>query len=257
MKNYYIIITLFLFYPLTSCISLKKQTYFQGTLENPDSTVFSNPIKNYLLRPGDVLFIKIISIDDRLSSFFNVDHGGNQNIQGTTASTYLQGYLVNDSGYIELPILGKFNAKGIPLENLREQLSKEVNQMVSTSTVIVKMATIKIVVSGEVQRPGQVFFNNERVSIIEALASSGDLTMFGNREKVEIIRQKIDGKFERGFLNLKDINVVHSPYFYLQPNDIIYVPPTRASTAKFNSSNISLFLAGISTLILVFSFVTR
>ena len=103
-------------------------------------------------------------------------------------------------------------------------------------------------------KPGDTYFTNERVSIIEALASVGDLTMTGKRSQIEVIRQHLDGSFEKGTLNLNDVNVVHSPYYFLQPNDVVYVPPTRTLASKFNLTNMSIAFAGISALVLILTY---
>ena len=252
----FLILTFFLF--AVSCISIKKQTYFHGDITTSTVDSFSNPIKDYLLRPGDILYIKIISIDPRLSAFFNTDMGtSGSGMQATPGNMYIQGYLVNDSGYVELPILGNIIAKGQTLNQFRAELSEKVNAMVSTSTVIVKFTSFKISVLGEVMRPGETYFTNERVSILEVLASAGDLALTGKRSQVEVIRQHLDGSFEKGVLNLNDVNVVHSPYYFLQPNDVVYVPPTRTVAAKFNLTNLSIAFAGISALVLILTYLNK
>lgn len=247
----------FLVMLLNSCLNIKKQTYFRGDLTNVAADTFNNPISRYELRPGDVLYIKIISLDPRLSAFFNIDQGANVNTQATPSNLYIKGYSVNDTGYVELPVLGIFKAQGLTLAKFKSNVETLVNQMVASSTVIVKMATFKVSVVGEVNQKGYTYFPNERVSIIEALASAGDITVYGKRSNVEIIRQHLDGTYEKGVVNLNDINVVHSPYFYLQPNDIVYVPPTRTLATKYNVANVTLFLASVSTLLLILNYVSK
>ena len=111
--------------------------------------------------------------------------------------------------------------------------------------------------SGEVVRRGDQFFFNERVSIMEAIASAGDITPYGRRNKVEVIRQNINGSFHKEVLDLMDANVVFSPYFYLQPNDIVNVPASRTFVTKFNVQNLALIFASITTLILVLNYVQK
>jgi polysaccharide export outer membrane protein len=257
MRKNHVFLILTLFLCTVSCISIKKQTYFQGEITQSTTDSFSNPMKNYLLRPGDVLYIKIISIDPRLSTFFNTDQGANTAIQSTAANLYIQGYVVNDSGYVELPILGSFLVNGKTMAQFHSSLAIAVDLMVPTSTVIVKMASYKITVSGEVIKPGLVYFSNERVSLIEALTSAGDLTLYGKRSNIQIIRQKIDGTYEKGIVNLNDVNVINSPWFYLQPNDVVYVSPTNTLAAKTNTANLTLAFAGISSLLLILSFISK
>jgi len=255
-NHLFLILTLFLL--AVSCISIKKQTYFQGDITTSQTDSFSNPIKSYLLRPGDVLYIKIISIDPRLSAFFNTDMGlSSGNVQSSPSNLYIQGYLVNDSGYVELPILGSIEAKGKTLAHFRSDLSVVVNNMVPASTVIVKFTSFKVSVLGEVVKPGETYFTNERVSILEVLGAAGDLTLTGKRSQIQIIRQHLDGSFEKGIINLNDVNVVHSPYYFLQPNDIVYVPPTRTVSAKFNLTNLSIAFAGISALVLILTYLKK
>ena len=252
MGKLYLFLILVFFLFATSCIKTKKQTYFQGDITTSSTDSFSNPIKYYQLRPGDILYIKIISIDPRLSAFFNTDMGAaGAGLQVSPGNMYIQGYLVNDSGYVELPILGNLAAKGKTLNQFRAELSVKINEMVSTSTVIVKFASFKISVLGEVNNPGETYFTNERVSILEVLGSAGDLTVTGKRTNIAVIRQHLDGSFEKGELNLNDINVVHSPYYFLQPNDIVYVPPTATLAAKFNVQNMFLALSTITTIVLI------
>ncbi|WP_299247306.1 polysaccharide biosynthesis/export family protein [uncultured Cytophaga sp.] len=256
MNRYFLFFLLFCGFLSQSCLKIKKQTYFQGSISDTAAKVFNNPILSYQLRPGDVLYIKILSPEPRLSSFFNTEPEG-VNVQATPNNLYIKGYLVNDTGYVALPILGTIKAMGLTLDAFKASVTEKVEQMVSTSTVIVKFASFKITVMGEVKGPGVVFFTNERVTVLEALSSAGDLTDFGKRSNIQVIRNFVDGHFEKATLDLNNINVVYNPYFYLQPNDVVYVSPNKSGVAKFNTASLTLLFASVSTILLVLNFISR
>ncbi|WP_413999327.1 polysaccharide biosynthesis/export family protein [Flavobacterium sp. W1B] len=217
----------------TSCIPSQDLIYLQkkdgAQLDTPILAVVAKP---YRLQTNDVLSISIKAIDPKLVAIFsttNQAEAGNKSESGL----YFDGFAVDDHGNIRMPILGEINVIGFTLEEVRTKIetqlladyfNKEANLFVT-----VKLAGFRYTINGEVGSTGTKTLFQEHVTILEAIANSGDISITGNRKAVTIIRQTPTGS-EMHDIDLTDINVMRSPYFYLQPNDYIYVKPLRQKT---------------------------
>ena len=218
---------------VTSCISTQDLIYLQkkdGTdSQIPISAVVAKP---YRLQTNDVLSITIKAIDPKLVTIFsttNEDGGAGKSESGL----YYNGFTVDDHGNIRMPILGELNVIGYTLDevrtNIEKQLLSEYFNKEANIFVTVKLAGFKYTINGEVGSTGTKILYQDHVNILEAIANSGDISLLGNRKAVTIIRQSPTGN-EMHDIDLTDINVLSSPYFYLQPNDYIYVKPLKQKT---------------------------
>lgn len=151
------------------------------------------------------------------------------------ALTY-QTYTVNSEGFINFPVLGKIHVEGMTLDALASYLTEKIGEKVIDPLVSVELVNFHINVMGEVTRPGVQLINRERISVLDALAAAGDMTPWGERTRVLLIREE-DGKRVYHRLNLNDSKLLESPYFYLQQNDVIYVEPNdvREANSRMNS----------------------
>ena len=156
---------------------------------------------------------------------------------------------VNKDGNIQFPVLGQLHVAGMTIHELTEMLTKEISKDVENPIVRVQLMNFRVNVLGEVKNPGQIVVTTERFSIFDALATVGDLTEYGRRENVTLIRE-VDGVRTYHRINLNDANVVNSPYFYLQQNDVIYVEPNkvRKDNSKYNQNN-SFRIQVVSTVV--------
>jgi polysaccharide export outer membrane protein len=210
------------------------------------------------IMPKDLLTITVNTTDPEAAAPFNMTVQTAQNL-ATSRSTYsqpmLQQYLVSNEGTIDFPVLGQLNVGGLTkneAENMiREKLKPYLREM---PIVTVRMSNYKIAVLGEVARPGMFTVSNEKVNIFEALAMAGDLTIWGMRDNIKLIREDAEGKREIITLNLNNAEIVTCPYYYLQQNDIIYVNPnkTKAKNSDIGQST-SLWFSATSILVSIAS----
>lgn len=241
---------LFLIASLTSCISTKKTTYFQGEI---DAETAMHKLENeaYKLQVNDVLSINIKAEDPKLVALF-----GASKINGSTSSEsslYFDGYTVDRHGNIRIPYIGEVNVLGYTEKEIREKIELELKNFIKNPEsifVTVKLSGIKFIVSGEVGAPGTVNLQQNQVSIVEALANAGDVGIYGDRQNIQIIRKSLD-RVQRFKIDMTKIDVFNSEYYYIQPNDVIYVPSLPQKTWGTGTTGLQTF----TTITSILSFV--
>lgn len=216
---------------ITSCSAPKNIAY----VKNSDLVDLSNSAFLYdaHIMPKDVLTITVNTVNPEASAPFNLIV---RNPLSSTSSTIgnsagsLQTYLVGNDGSIEFPVLGTLKVGGLTKAECEKMIHDKIMPFLNAKenpVVTVRMANYKISVLGEVNRPGMFTVSNEKINIFEALAQAGDLTIYGVRDNVKLIRENANGKKEIHTIVLNDANLVNSPYYYLQQNDILYVEPNK------------------------------
>lgn len=246
----YIILGISVFF--TSCISTKDLVYLQNKDgKEPTAAISQVMQKPYRLQINDVLSITIKADDPKLVAIFSPTNQEESAKGG--ASSYFDGFTVDAHGAIRIPILGEIQAVGYTTEELRVRLEKqlldEYFKKEANIFVIVKLAGFKYTINGEVGSVGTKFLFQDHVTIMEAIANSGDITLTGNRKAVTIMRQSPTG-VEMHDIDLTDIKAMQSPYYNLQPNDYIYVKPLKEKTWGTGKTGIES-LGTIMTLISV------
>lgn len=229
--------------------------YFQGKdFSESYATQIRNEPSQYRLQPNDVLSVKVKSSTEvGISDIFNITPSTNF-INVDAGNVFLQGYSIDSDGAIILPILGKMTLRNLTVEEAQNLIQAEANKYLNNATVIVKLVSFKVTVLGEVNRPGMYYAFNNQLTLPEGLGLANDLTSLGNRKKVKLIRQTPTGS-EVVLLNLNDPAVLKSKYYYLQPNDVIYVEPFRANTGRSNAQLLTLLFSGITAAILVLNYI--
>lgn len=238
------IVAIFLSSLMSSCISTKDLTYFQG---KPESNTEIHRIANqpYRLQINDIVSIDIKAEDNALVSLFKTSELG--------GDLYFNGYTVDRHGNIRIPYLGEINVLGYTETEAREKVEKELLAYFKNSKslfVNLKLAGIKFTVTGEVGSPGTKHLMQNQVSIVEAIANAGEIPTTGNKKDVVIIRKTIDG-VQKINLDLTDISIFDSEHFYIQPNDVIYVSPLYQKTLGTGTTALQTF----TTLVSVLSFI--
>jgi len=233
LKNIFLVSSVILF--LASCAGSKKIVYFQ----NIDEVDLSNSAGLYDARimPKDILSITVFSSDPITSAPYNQTvQNTMSNNQLSTGSSMLQSYLVDNNGDINFPKLGTIHVQGLTKTEcekmILEKISPEFNEL---PIVTVRMSSYRVTVTGEVNRPGVFPVTSEKMSVLEALAQAGDLTLYGRRDNILLLREDATGKKSVHKLDLKDANIINSPYYYVQQNDVIYVEPNKV---RANNSTI-------------------
>lgn len=220
---------------LTSCISTKDLTYLQpSAVAKSDSIKVSQEnFKPYRIQTSDILSVNIKALDPKLVEMFSTSSGGSVQGQQSPQTLYFNGYTVDDHGNIRVPILGEVNVLGFTTDEVRQKIEKQLLEEYfrkeANIFVTVKLAGLRYTINGEIGSPGTNILYQDRATVMDAIANSGDIPITGNRKEVQIIRKFPHG-FETYSIDLTDANAVNSPYFYIQPNDYIIVKPMKQKT---------------------------
>jgi polysaccharide export outer membrane protein len=241
----------------SSCYSNKRLVYLQGRdFTEGKTTVVENRKSLYRLQSNDILSVQIkSSAESDVSNLFNF--GSLQNAMfASQGSLFLEGYSIDADGKIILPILGELIVKGLTVDEVQALIQTHANKYLNNATVIVKLTSFKITVLGEVKSPGHYFVYNNQATILEGLGMAGDLTSFGNRKNVKLIRQIPTGS-EVVLLDLRDPRLLESKYFFLNPGDVLYVEPLRARTKRTNFEILTVVFSAVTTAVLILSYVNN
>lgn len=217
---------------LAGCGSSKNIPYFQNI--DTISLAASRGLYDAHIMPKDMLTINVHTTDAAASAPFNLSAAGASSSQGTTASA-TSGYLVDNNGNINFPIVGKIHVAGLTKGECEDLIKSKIQPYLSRTenpVITVRMSSYRVTVIGEVGSPGVIPVATEKMSIIEALAEAGDLTIYGKRDNIMLIREDAAGQKHEVRLNLNDANVINSPYYYLQQNDIVYVEPNKVKAGN-------------------------
>ncbi|MCQ2217813.1 MAG: polysaccharide biosynthesis/export family protein [Paludibacteraceae bacterium] len=236
---------------LSSCGSTKKIAYLQDA-ENFQDTL-SHELYDARIKPKDLLTITVSTFDRDVALPFNlVMPRTTTNSELSVNSTpTLQSYLVDNDGLIDFPVLGRIKVGGMTKREVETMLKEKLSSYIKEEPLVnVRMVNYKITVLGEVAKPSTFTVANEKINIYEALAMAGDMTIYGRRENVKLVRELENGGKSIVVLDLTDKNLISSPYFYLQQNDVIYVEPNKAKAKNSGySTTTSLWLTATSIMI--------
>lgn len=242
---------------LTGCTSYQKIPYLQD-FETVNATEEVTAMYDAHIRPKDLLTITVNTTDPEAAAPFNltVQSAANSNLtQWVTQQAALQQYLVDNQGNIDFPVLGELHLGGLSMNEAESMIREKLQPFLKeTPIVTVRMVNYKISVLGEVAKPGTFIINNEKVNVLEALAMAGDMTIWGLRDNVKLVREEEDGKRNIVVLDLNRADIVKSPYYHLQQNDILYVSPnkTKAKNSDTGQST-SLWVSATSILVSIAS----
>lgn len=240
---------------ITSCVNKKQVAYFQKG-NNPHDTV--NSIQAYVpkIQPGDILGIPVASLSTTASGFFNPYSSGGggdatASAGGASVQTSAPGYLVDSAGTIEFPLIGSIKIAGLNTSQARDLIRSRLTTYLKEPTVNVRFLNYKISVMGEVTHPSVYVIPNERITLTEALSMAGDLTIYGKRNDILVIRD-LDGKKEFGKVNLNSRELFNSPYYYLHSGDVVYVEPGKGKIAGSDEAFkiIPIVLTSLSVILL-------
>ncbi len=250
--GFYLVILVF----VSSCTSQKKILYLSNldttsveqfhTLERPE----------YRIQYQDILYVNISTLNQEMNTLLNP---GSQsyavNLFRDERSIYIFGYTVSDSGTISIPILGDIPVYGLTLAEVKNTIQKRANDLLKDATVNVRLLSYKFTVIGEVNRPGTYTNYNNQLTVLEAIGTAGNITDFGNRNQVLVVRPTKEGS-QTFRIDLQDKNLLQSKGYFLLPNDVVIVEPIKSKPFQLNIPTMSLVLSTISTLMLVITFIT-
>ena len=239
---------------LTACVPYKQFPY----LQNPGTTAYPPyPTSEYRLRPSDILHVDLKTLEENSTDFFqNTNQQMMQAGQQGAAMFYFQGYIVSDSGSIDLPLIGQQKVGGLTVREVQTLLEGKLNNYIKFAKVNVKLANFRVSVMGEVMRPGVQYAFEQKHTLLQALSNAGDLTTYANRKKVRIIRETPTGT-QMTEIDLTKPETVSADFYYLQPNDVIYVEPLKARVYAPNVAPVSLALSSISVILVIVNLLIR
>ena len=258
MKFCKILSTTLMVLAAVSCSTPKEISYFQDLQPGVTELAITDPVE-IKVRPKDKLSILVNAQDPKLTNMFNLPIVSQQIGQESTGSSGtsrgVSGYTVDSFGDINFPVLGKIRVEGMTREQIADYLTKQLKEqeLIKDPVVTVEFMNLGVSVLGEVNKPGRISINRDNMTILDALSEAGDLTIFGKREKVLVLRQE-DGKQRVYGVNLCSAdNIYTSPVYYLQQNDVVYVIPnntkSRQSTVNGNTVRSTSFWISLASLI--------
>ena len=239
---------------LNGCVTNSKITYLQEYPESGYSDEYTPP-ENYLIQPNDNLYIRVSTLDPRFSSFFNPimgDGGGGARMDEQSAN--LLSYPVQEDGHVEIPYVGTIHVAGKTLQEAKAVIQLEFLDYVTDAQLTVRLVNNYVSILGEVNAPGMYPIYKRRLNIFQAISMAGDIAVYGDRYKVSIVRQTFEGSEVMEF-DLTDKNIIDSEYYYVLPNDVIYVKPMKGRFFGMATFPFALIISSITTFVLVHSYI--
>jgi polysaccharide biosynthesis/export protein len=251
----WVVVMILLTTTFQSCIPHSKIAYLQRDAALADTIQFTRP--EYRIKSGDILSIQVLTIDESSYTIFNSDRTTQRTLQSGgggigNAQMYLSGYRVDEGGKVRIPVVGLVDVAGRTIEEATREMETRVEEYLIGATVLVKLINFSVTIVGEVRSPGKFYVYDNRISIMDLVAVAGDITDFGNRN-VKVVRQTNDGA-SFGIINLNDAESFRSEYYFLQPNDIVYVEPHKLKRVGISQFPISLVFSTVSLTLLMLSY---
>lgn len=244
----------------SSCVPQKKMLLLKEmemANENTSIEYQNERTLDYKIQPGDNLYIKAINIIDEKSSLvLNGGDGRSGNYLSSDASIYLNSYTVSQDGYIDYPLTGLVEVRNLTVEQAKERIQDSLSKYVKETALIVKLSSFDITLLGEVTRPGKYKIYQSEIGLYEALALAGNVTNFAKTENVKIVRRTNNGS-EIVTVDAGKAEILSSPYYYLKPNDIIYVEPLKIKQWGFTTFPYSTVISVISLGMTLFTLVYK
>lgn len=229
---------------MTSCQTSRQLPYFKDLPQDQAiSKIATRPYEPLKLQPNDEIQVTISSSSAEASHFFNlVATSQPMPASSVTVASSSQGfnnlYHVSFAGAVTIPVLGDFAVMGKTTDEVKAEILEKLKDYLKDAVVIVRLTNFKVTVIGEVSKPVIVPVNGETINVIEAIGASGDMTVFGIRKNVKVIRKLPDGTTEVAILDFNSSSVMQSPYFQLKQNDIVYIQPNKNKGLQGSRSNI-------------------
>ncbi|MES2733226.1 MAG: polysaccharide biosynthesis/export family protein [Bacteroidota bacterium] len=239
---------------IASCIPNKRLTYIQ---DKSFSTAYPKPIPTqrtlYRIQSNDVLSIRIQGVSQEITNTLNNSSSTAVNNSSDPGNMFLSGYSVDEAGNVTLSTIGNVMVKNLTVEEAQALIQKDVDEFYTNTTVVVKLVSFKVTVLGAVTKPGCYYIYNGQATLLDVLGLAGDLLPSGNRNTLKLIRQNSKGT-EVILLDITKSDIIKSPYYYLAPNDVIYVESLKAHAVRNNLTPVVSILTVLSSTLLILSF---
>ncbi|HLO60084.1 MAG TPA: polysaccharide biosynthesis/export family protein [Bacteroidales bacterium] len=237
-----------------SCVTQRDLEYMKKDKRVP-AVVKEAPFSEYKLQPNDGLYIQINSLDDAASNIFAQNAAGGQTTLDPY-SAYLNSYVIDEQGFVQLPVIGKIKVSGITTNQVTDLIKDSVQNILSLPVITVKLVNQYVTILGEVGTPGHYVYSQNKFNVFNALGLAGDISATGNREEITLIRNE-NGKTNRIKLDLTSPEILSSNYFYIQPNDVIYVKPLRKRIWGMETVPFAVIFSTITTGLLIYTIIQQ
>jgi len=227
---------------ITACAPRRDLVYFSNLAKLSSEEKLQN--QEVKIQQNDLLSINVNSLNQESNVLFAVNKPSN-----SENSYRLEGYRVNREGLINLPVVGNIRLEGLTTEQAQTTITKELEKYVKKPVVDVQLINFKVTVIGEVNKPSSFTVQGDNINLLEALGIAGDMTVYGKRENVLVIREQ-NGQRTMKRLNLNNQDVMNSPFFYLKQNDVVYVEPDKSKAIEYspNTRLMPIVIASISAI---------
>ncbi len=250
MKKFILILIPVILIFLSSCS--KNLKYIQdktGEKEGNGETEFINSPTDYKLQPYDYLYITIRTTNKDVNELFetiSTSYSNNGAGASNSQNFFFTGYLVNDTGYVQVPILGDFHIEGKTINEVRTMIDARTHEILKDAVVNVRLTSFNVTFMGEFGSTGTVTFFQEKLTVLEAIASAGGITDYGDKKNLLIVRKR-GNKYRTYRVDLTKRNILEKEELYLQPNDLLYAEPVRAKIMRRNFADYAMFVSALST----------
>ena len=242
---------------MQSCVSHKELITLNGAdpiMERAPNAELAtgnlNPPKQFVIQPSDLLIININAFEGNTTEFLQQEFASRNLNNGSREygpnALYYNSYEVDGDGYITLPLIDKVKAAGMNTTDLKIKLDSAFTPYLRFTSTSVKLANMRVTILGEVESPGVHYFFNNQTTILEAISLAGDFTDFGNRKKVKLIR-RTGNETHTVMLDLNKADFVNTEYYFIHPNDLIYIEPIKAKGFDVGAQSVGIVLSVIST----------
>ncbi len=250
---------------LFSSCAHKRLLYLQEKAVEETEKEYTYTDSSYVIQPHDILYIQVRTFNEEIDKLFNQGRGGgtsNNNMRNlgnnqNSSSFYFNGYTVNDTGYIKIPIIGEIKIAGRTIPETKKIIEDMADEYLQEANITVKFVNFKVTFFGEFNSPGVQTFYQERINIFEAVTRAGGISDYGDRDNVLVIRKLGKNKVKTFRIDLTDRNILGSDDFLLMPNDMVYVEPVRSRSFKVGAADftfiLTTFSSTLSTILLIFT----
>ena len=261
-KTYLFYMSIILIFIQTSCISTKDILMFQELEKNSPNYYSPPPAPKYKIKTYDNLYISVTTLDPEVNSILNPYKSGSGSSSGTSqnfgnpSSQYINGYIVSPDSTVTVPILGKINFVGLNLEEAQEHLKKRAEEYLKDPVVQVKILNYRVNIAGEIRSPGMYYNYEGGINMLNVIGMANGITDFADLKNV-VVKRQVENRIYTHKIDLTDNSIYASEVFYLQPNDLIYIPPSGLKRRSFNSDTYGKLLSTISTLLVTAAFILK
>ncbi len=239
---------------ISGCQNSRNIMYFKNLDVTENDKVFLNYNDPYRIKTNDILYVRVLSTSKEVSELYN----NNPTLGVTTtlnseADQYVNSFSVNNEGNIMLPVLGKLHVADLTMDEAYVIIQDQANEFLINATVVVRLMNYKVTVLGEVREPGVYSIYNNQVTVLEVIGRAGDITEFGDKKNILVIRPTNEGS-KTYEIDLTDKSSLTNPGYYLMPNDVIYIKPANGKAFRTSLPLWSLILSSVTLIIVLLQY---